>query len=96
MLKKYCHDNNDIAILSPCIAKKTEFNDTGLAKYNVTFSELKKYIESGALGEIVSMRAQFTCWYPEIEGNWRQDKKRSGGGALMDMGVVRIIQLSCR
>ncbi len=45
-VKKYCHDNNDIAILSPCIAKKTEFNDTGLAKYNVTFSELKKYIES--------------------------------------------------
>ena len=48
-VKKYCHDNNDIAVLSPCIAKKIEFDDTGLVKYNVTFAELKKYIESNKL-----------------------------------------------
>lgn len=48
-VKKYCHDNNDIAVLSPCIAKKIEFDDTGLVKYNVTFAELKKYIDSNKL-----------------------------------------------
>ena len=36
---------------------------------------------------VVSMRAQLTCWYPEINGSWRQDKAKSGGGALMDMGI---------
>ena len=33
------------------------------------------------------MRAQLTCWYPDIPGNWRQNKELSGGGALMDMGI---------
>jgi predicted dehydrogenase len=33
------------------------------------------------------MRAQLTCWYPDIEGNWRQAMASSGGGSLMDMGV---------
>ncbi len=48
-VKKYCQDSNDIAVLSPCIAKKTEFEDTGLVKYNVTFAELKKYIENNKI-----------------------------------------------
>ena len=48
-VKKYVKDSNDIAVLSPCIAKKTEFEDTGLVKYNVTFSELKKYIENNKI-----------------------------------------------
>lgn len=52
-VKKYCNDTNEIAILSPCIAKKTEFTDTNLAQYNVTFAELKKYIDNNriALGD---------------------------------------------
>jgi predicted dehydrogenase len=26
-----------------------------------------------------------SCWYPRIEGAWRQDPKKGGGGALIDM-----------
>jgi predicted dehydrogenase len=26
-----------------------------------------------------------SCWYPKIHGAWRQDPKRGGGGALIDM-----------
>jgi predicted dehydrogenase len=48
---------------------------------------MKKAVDEGKLGDIVSMRAQLTCWYPDIPGNWRQDKVLSGGGALMDMGI---------
>lgn len=48
-IKKYCHDNNPIAVLSPCIAKKTEFNDTGLVEYNVTFAELERAIKANKL-----------------------------------------------
>jgi predicted dehydrogenase len=48
---------------------------------------MKEIIVSGRLGDVVSCRAQLTCWYPDIPGNWRQQKSTSGGGALMDMGV---------
>ncbi len=34
-----------IAVLSPCIAKAREFEDTGLASYNVTFKKLSEYME---------------------------------------------------
>ncbi len=48
---------------------------------------LRDAIASGKLGTIVSAKAQFTCWYPDIPGAWRQAMATSGGGALMDMGV---------
>jgi actin-like ATPase involved in cell morphogenesis len=40
-------------------------------------------IKEGALGQVVSARAQLTCWYPEMENCWRQDVKLSGGGAML-------------
>ena len=58
-----------------------------MMRFSSYHQEMKKLIENGAIGNIVSMRAQLTCWYPEIPGNWRQDKTKSGGGALMDMGI---------
>ena len=48
---------------------------------------MKKAIEEGKIGKPVSAYAQFTCWYPDMPGNWRQSKKTGGGGAMMDMGV---------
>lgn len=48
---------------------------------------MKKAIADGKIGRPVSGYAQFTCWYPDMPGNWRQSKKRGGGGAMMDMGV---------
>lgn len=58
-----------------------------MMRFNNLHETLKKSINEGDLGTIVSMRAQFTCWYPEIEGAWRQKFALSGGGALMDMGI---------
>lgn len=49
--------------------------------------KMRELIQEGRLGEIVSARAQLTCWYPEMEDCWRQDKKLSGGGAMLDMGI---------
>jgi len=43
-------------------------------------------IRQGRLGSLVLGRAQLSCWYPPIEGAWRQDPARGGGGSLMDMG----------
>jgi predicted dehydrogenase len=43
-------------------------------------------IQEGRLGEPVYGRAQLSCWYPPMEGAWRQNPVTGGGGSLMDMG----------
>lgn len=48
-LKKYCQMSVPLAVLSPCVAKKTEFVDTGIITYNVVFSELKKYMDANGV-----------------------------------------------
>ena len=45
-----------------------------------------KLIQEGKLGKPVYGRCQLSCWYPPIEGAWRQDPATGGGGSLMDMG----------
>ena len=58
-----------------------------MMRFHTYHQMMKKLIEDGKLGEIVSMRAQLTCWYPDMPNNWRQQKATSGGGSLMDMGI---------
>ena len=57
--------------------------------YMMRFQELhkqaKEMIDEGTLGDVVFARAQLSCWYPDIEGAWRQDPTKGGGGSLMDM-----------
>jgi len=43
-------------------------------------------IREGKLGTPVLGRAQLSCWYPPIDGAWRQNPAQGGGGSLMDMG----------
>ena len=45
-----------------------------------------KLIQEGKLGKPVYGRAQLSCWYPPMNGAWRQDPETGGGGSLMDMG----------
>ena len=58
-----------------------------MMRYHAYHVKAKELVTAGTLGEIVSMRAQLTCWYPDMPDNWRQSLASSGGGALMDMGV---------
>lgn len=58
-----------------------------MMRFAAYHQQIKEWIAQGRLGDVVSASGQFTCWYPEIEGAWRQVKNLSGGGALMDMGV---------
>ncbi len=43
-LRKYMNITGDIACISPCIAKRFEFEETGLIQYNVTFKRIAEYI----------------------------------------------------
>jgi len=42
----YQYRNHKVAVISPCIAKKREFEETKTGDYNVTISALKNFIES--------------------------------------------------
>lgn len=58
-----------------------------MMKYHNLHEKAKEIVQTGGIGKVCDVRAQFTCWYPEIKGAWRQKKSLGGGGALMDLGV---------
>lgn len=58
-----------------------------MMRFHAYHQAMRKMIADGKLGQIVSCRAQLTCWYPEIPGAWRQVRNQSGGGAMMDLAV---------
>jgi len=47
MIREYFPQYRDykIVVISPCIAKRREFDETGLGEYNVTMFALKKYLK---------------------------------------------------
>ena len=48
---------------------------------------IRQWVQDGLLGDIITCRAQLTCWFPDMDHNWRQYLATAGGGALMDMGI---------
>ncbi|HRO45896.1 Gfo/Idh/MocA family oxidoreductase [Agriterribacter sp.] len=57
-----------------------------MMRFSMQHREALKAIEQGIIGKPVFGRAQLSCWYPPINGAWRQNLSQSGGGSLMDMG----------
>lgn len=57
-----------------------------MMRFVTQHQEALKLINEGKLGKPVYGRAQLSCWYPPIEGAWRQNPVTGGGGSLMDMG----------
>jgi len=70
-----------------CASKGVKIAAGFMMRFAAYHQEMKSLIGQGKLGDVVNASGQFTCWYPDMEGAWRQYKDQSGGGALMDMGV---------
>ncbi|MFP4661860.1 MAG: [Fe-Fe] hydrogenase large subunit C-terminal domain-containing protein [Halanaerobiales bacterium] len=62
MIKNYYKEYTDykVAVLSPCLAKKREFNETNMGDYNVTFRSLDNYYKNNN----IDLQA-----FPELEYN---------------------------
>ena len=71
--------------VAACRRHRVFLQEGYMMKFHGAHAEIRRLVDQGRLGRIVSLRAQLSCWYPKIEGAWRQDPKTGGGGALIDM-----------
>jgi predicted dehydrogenase len=69
-----------------CRQKGVKLGCAFMMRFVAQHQEALTLIKEGKLGQPVYARAQLSCWYPPIEGAWRQDPATGGGGALIDMG----------
>ncbi len=74
-------------VLEYCESKGVKIAAGLMMRYGAYVREMKAAIARGSIGRPVSGYCQFTCWYPDMPGVWRQDRRLGGGGAIMDMGV---------
>ena len=57
-----------------------------MMRFHAQHQAALQMIQDGKLGILTYGRAQLSCWYPPMEGAWRQNPASGGGGSLMDMG----------
>lgn len=73
-------------MISSCRADGIMLGTSFMMRFLSQHQAALQMIRDGKLGKPVYGRAQLSCWYPPIEGAWRQDPVTGGGGSLMDMG----------
>lgn len=78
-IKKYLNRNNPIAVLSPCIAKKNEFMETGLVDFNVTFKKLEEYFERNGISIPISSTEEYEYRFDDQQGQVGAIYPRPGG-----------------
>lgn len=93
------------AMVNVCKANGVKLGTGLMMRFHAQHQAALEIVRSGRLGKPVLGRAQLSCWYPPIEGAWRQDPARGGGGSLADMGshcldllemfFGRIVRVSC-
>lgn len=78
-VKQYLRRTNPIAFLSPCIAKKAEFDETGTVDYNVTFKKLMEYFERNGIAIPTNTTDDFEYKFDDMQGQLGSVYSRPGG-----------------
>lgn len=74
------------SMLAACAQGGVRLGAAFMMRFHSQHQAALKLIQDGRLGHPVYGRAQLSCWYPPIQGAWRQDPALGGGGSLIDMG----------
>lgn len=74
-------------MIEECRRNRVKLSFGFMMRYHAAHQAILDMIRKKELGQIVMGRAELTCWYPDIPGVWRQDIRKAGGGALIDMGT---------
>ena len=69
-----------------CAEAGVKFGTNFMMRFHACHSAIRDIVAAGDLGTPVMGRAELTCWYPPIEGAFRQSQAMGGGGSLIDMG----------
>lgn len=78
-VKEYQRRDNPIAVLSACIAKKTEFAETGLVDYSITFRRLMEYFDRNDIRIASNPVDDYTYKFDDIQGELGSIYSRPGG-----------------
>jgi len=62
LVKEYYpqYKNHKVAVISPCIAKRREYDETGMGNYNVTMIALKKFLDDQEINLSSFPRVEYT------------------------------------
>ena len=72
-------------MVAACRGNGVQFGVGLMMRFHAQHQAASAMIKAGQLGTPVFGRAQLSCWYPPIEGAWRQDPATGGGGTLVDL-----------
>ncbi len=67
-IKEYQRRDNPIAVLSACIAKKTEFSETGLVDYSITFKKLMEYFDRNDIRIATNPVDDYEYKFDDVQG----------------------------
>jgi predicted dehydrogenase len=74
------------SVINACRASNVRLGTGFMMRFHSQHQAALKMIQDGRMGRPVFARAQLSCWYPPMEGAWRQNPNLGGGGSLIDMG----------
>jgi predicted dehydrogenase len=75
------------AMATACREAGVLLQEAYMMPFHGAHQAMKRIIDAGRIGKVVSARAQLSCWYPPIQGAWRQQQALGGGGVLMDLAT---------
>lgn len=78
-IKKYLRRTNPIAVLTPCLAQKNEFIETGLVEYNVTFNKLMEYFDANGVVIHTNSDEEYEYRFDDQQGQMGTIYTRPGG-----------------
>lgn len=74
------------AMVDACRAAGVKMGTAFMIPYHHLVQRASQLVSEGALGKVVSARAQFGFDYPPLDGAFRQIREQHMGGAFMDVG----------
>ena len=73
-------------MIDACASAGVKLGTGFMMRFHSQHQAALELVRSARLGTPVFGRAQLSCWYPPIDGAWRQIPMQGGGGSLTDLG----------
>ncbi|MFZ1757428.1 MAG: Gfo/Idh/MocA family oxidoreductase [Caldilineaceae bacterium] len=84
-------------MIDACRANGVQLAVCYYQRYNSRHQQIRRLLAAGAIGQVMSVRFNFSDFFPPTPGFWHHNRAISGGGVLMDLGVhcVDLLRYLC-